>query len=243
MRQNEDKYKLKKNFLNYINVFRGLAILLIVMGHSMQFASSKSLEHIINCEIICGGTALFIFISGFLFQYLSSKFEYKQYLMKKWTNVIVPYIITAIPGLLFCFYCPVLYKNTFDGLNIFAQIPLLLSIGRVHNTPTWFIPMIVIFFICSFALLKLEKKGVLYKLLPIFFLITILFPRGDIEYETVMNLSYGAKYIAYVKYILLGFVHFFSLYVFAYTCLNAYWKTMFGELSVLFLKDLIFVLN
>lgn len=26
----------KKSFLNYINVFRGLAILLIVAGHSMQ---------------------------------------------------------------------------------------------------------------------------------------------------------------------------------------------------------------
>ena len=216
--QNIIENKPKKSFLNYINVFRGLAILLIVMGHSMQFASSKSLEHIINCEIICGGTALFIFISGFLFQHLSSKFEYKKYLSKKWTNVIVPYVITAIPGLLFCFYCPDLYKNTFDGLNIFIQIPVLLSIGRVHNTPTWFIPMIVLFFIFSWILLKLEKKGVLYKLLPIFFLVTILFPRGDIEYETVMNLSYGAKYIAYVKYILLGFVHFFALYIFGLYC-------------------------
>ena len=64
----------KKSFLNYINVFRGLAILLIIAGHTMQFGESSTLIHKINCEIVCGGTALFIFISGFLFQHLSSKY-------------------------------------------------------------------------------------------------------------------------------------------------------------------------
>lgn len=206
----------KKSFLNYINVFRGLAILLIIMGHTMQFGSG--LVSSINCEIVCGGTALFIFISGFLFQHLSGKFEYKNYLSKKWTNVVMPYLFTAIPGLLFCFYCPILYKNSFDGLNIFVQIPMLLSIGRVHNTPTWFIPMIILFFLCSWMLLKLEKKGILYKLLPILFLITIFCPRGSIEYEGLLGLSYQAKYFAYVQYVLLGFVHFFSLYVFGMFC-------------------------
>ena len=44
--------------LNYINVFRGLAILLIVAGHTMQFGDAQSLLAKINCEIICGGTAL-----------------------------------------------------------------------------------------------------------------------------------------------------------------------------------------
>ena len=160
--------------LNYINVFRGLAILLIIMGHVMQVGDTGSIIHKINCEIVCGGTALFIFISGFLFQHLSYKFEYKNYLSKKWTNVIMPYLYTAIPGLLFCFICPTLYNNAFDGMNIFAQIPVLLSIGRVHNVPTWFIPMIVIFFMFSWVFLKLEKKNILYKILPIFLYLAVL---------------------------------------------------------------------
>ncbi len=208
----------KKSFLNYINVFRGLAILLIVAGHSMQIGSNESLLHILWCEIVCGGTALFIFISGFLFQHLSGKFEYKNYLSKKWTNVVVPYLITAIPGLLFCFFMPHIYKNSFDGMNILMQIPVLLSTGRVHNTPTWFIPMIILFFICSYLLLKLEKKGILYKLLPLMFLITIFLQRGEIEYEQMLNLTYLERYSAYVKYIVSGFIHFFSLYVFGMYC-------------------------
>lgn len=221
--QNIIENKPKKSFLNYINVFRGLAILLIVAGHTMQFGETSSLSHIASCEMVCGGTALFIFISGFLFQHLSSEkngktFDYKTYLSKKCTNVIMPYLITAIPGIYFCLVYPISYKNPFFGLNDFVQIPILLSIGRVHNTPAWFIPMIAIFFVFSWIFLKLEKKNILYKLLPVLFLVTIFVKRGDLEYDMVSNLDYFSMYLAYVKYIILGFVHFCALYIFGMYC-------------------------
>ena len=208
----------KKSFLNYINVFRGLAILLIIAGHTMQFGESSTLIHKINCEIVCGGTALFIFISGFLFQHLSSKFEYKTYLQKKWTNVVMPYFLTSIIGILFCFIYPRTYGNSFDGLNPLLQIPMFLSTGRIHNTPTWFIPMIVLFFFCSWLLLKLERNGHLYKYLPLMFVITLVYPRVDVDYNSIMNLSYTQKYLACLGYVFNGFIHFFSLYVFGMFC-------------------------
>lgn len=216
----ENKQNVKKTkFLNYINVFRGLAILLIIMGHTMQIGEKNSILHYVNTEIVCGGTALFIFISGFLFQHLSEKFEYKNYLSKKLTNVIMPYLITAIPGLLFCFLLPVAYKNPFEGMNVFLQIPVLLSIGRIHNVPAWFIPMIAIFFLFAPLFIKAEKKNILYKLLPLLFLITIIIPRGTAEYEdTIGYSSYIGIYWIYLKYIILGFIHFLSLYVFGMYC-------------------------
>lgn len=208
----------KTKILNYINVFRGLAILLIVMGHTMQFNGCNPIFSQLNIEMVCGGTALFIFISGFLFQHLSYKFEYKNYLSKKWQNVILPYLFCAIPGLILCFLMPSIYGNSFDGLPIIVQIPMMLSIGRVHNIPAWFIPMITIFFLFSWILLYLERKNILYKLLPILFLVTIIFNRHDVDYNTVMNLSYTDKYFAYLGYVLTGFVHFFSMYVFGMFC-------------------------
>ncbi len=208
----------KTKILNYINVFRGLAILLIVAGHTMQFSGCSKLIDKVNVEMVCGGTALFIFISGFLFQHLSNKFEYKTYLSKKWTNVILPYLFTAIPGLAFCFILPTDYGNSFDGLPIILQIPMMLSVGRVHNTPAWFIPMIIIFFILSYLLLWLERKNILYKLLPVLFLVTIIFARQDVDYESVKNLTYTQKYFAYASYVIMGFVHFLSMYVFGMFC-------------------------
>lgn len=210
----ETPVKQKKEILNYINVFRGLAILLIIAGHTMQMGGKESWLHNISFEVFAGGTALFIFISGFLFQHLSYKFEYKNYMKKKWTNVILPYIFTAIPGILLCFYLPEAYGNPFEGLNHLAQIGIFLTTGRVHNVPTWFIPMIVIFFFFSYILLYLEKKNILYKLLPLLFFITIFLPRMDIEPEYVVNMDYFHKYIAYLKYVISGFIHFSSMYVF-----------------------------
>ena len=208
----------KNKILNYINVFRGLAILLIVMGHTMQFGDKNSLLHLIVCETFCGGTALFMFISGFLFQHLSSKFEYKNYLSKKWTNVICPYLFTAIPGIILAFLFPIAYKNSFAGLNPLIQIPVHLSIGRVHNVPSWFIPMIIFFFLLSWVFLKLEKKNIIYKLLPLLFFITIIAQRGVAEYESTLHLAHIDKYIVYVKYNLMGIVHFMSLYIFGMYC-------------------------
>ncbi|MBQ8168871.1 acyltransferase [bacterium] len=205
--------KPKREMLNYINVFRGLAILLIVAGHTMQFGNSGTWLNNISFEILTGGTALFIFISGFLFQYLSNKFEYKTYLQKKWTNVILPYLITAIPGIILCFTMPLEYGNPFEGLNPFMQIGVFLTTGRVHNVPTWYIPMIVFFFLLADVFLILERKKVLYKLLPILFLVTFFVPRLAIEPENLIGLSYLEKYFEYIKYILNGFVHFASMYV------------------------------
>ena len=208
----------KTKILNYINVFRGLAILLIVAGHTMQFGESGSLTEKISFEIFCGGTALFIFISGFLFQHLSGKYEFKKYISKKWTNVILPYLWTAIPGIIFCFTMPVKYNNCLEGLTPIIQIPMLLSVGRIHNVPTWFIPMIILFFLSSWTLLKLEKKGILYKLLPILFVITIFIQRPELEYYMLDGWSYSAKWLAYVKYVFIGYIHFFSMYVFGMFC-------------------------
>ena len=67
--------KPKKEILNYINVFRGLAILLILAGHTLQIGAKGSIINNVSYEVWAGGTALFIFISGFLFQHLSYKFE------------------------------------------------------------------------------------------------------------------------------------------------------------------------
>jgi len=205
--------KPKRTMLNYINVFRGLAILLIVAGHTMQFGNPGSWLNNSAFEIFTGGTALFIFISGFLFQHLSGKYEYKTYMKKKWTNVILPYLITAVPGIILCFTMPVQYGNPFEGLNPLAQIGVFLTTGRIHNVPTWYIPMILLFFILADIFLILEKKKILYKLLPVLFLITFFIPRMAIEPEMLKNLSYGAKYFEYIKYILNGFIHFASMYI------------------------------
>ena len=108
----------KTKILNYINIFRGLAILLIIMGHTMQFGNSNSVINLLNCEMICGGTALFIFISGFLFQHLSGKYEFKNYMLKKWTNVIMPYLFVETNTFIF----EKIFKKSYEQTNMISEI-------------------------------------------------------------------------------------------------------------------------
>ena len=168
------------NFLNYINIFRAFAILMIVSSHTMLIGMQSNIYFKISTGILANGTMLFIFIAGFLFKHLSKNFDYKKYLLKKWQNVILPYLFTSIPGLLLCFYAQSYTQNPFHDLNKFIQIPMLLTTGYIHNSPTWFIPLITLFFISSALLFKLETKDFLYKMLPFFFVVNLLLPIGNI---------------------------------------------------------------
>lgn len=149
--------KAQHKKLNYINVFRALAILFIVGGHSIH--SRHPLLKPVCSVLLQDGTVLFVFISGFLFQYLSENFEYKSYLKKKFFNVICPYLFTSIPGLLL-FLC---YSKAgpFAGINKGIQIFMFLTTGWFHNLATWYIFMACIFFLCGPILLAAENKKIL----------------------------------------------------------------------------------
>ncbi len=130
----------------------------------------------------------------------------------------MPYLLTSVVGILYCLILPNTYGNSFDGLSPLIQIPMFLTTGRIHNTPTWFILMIILFFISAKLLIDLDRSNKLYKFLPFMFVVTILFRRIDVDYNTIASLSYLDKYISCIFYILNGFIHFFAIYVFGMFC-------------------------
>lgn len=84
-----------------IDSFRGLAILFIIAGHVIWLAglSVDTFPEQVAVNLFKGGTALFVFISGFLFHYLLARgFSYRRYLFQKAEYVLLPYLImSAIP--------------------------------------------------------------------------------------------------------------------------------------------------
>jgi len=64
-------------FLGYIHSFRALAIFFIVAGHSIDifmWSIDSELERFLKI-FFSNGTALFVFIAGYLFQHLSVKYQ------------------------------------------------------------------------------------------------------------------------------------------------------------------------
>jgi len=91
----------QSSFLRYVHNFRGLAILFIVVAHTMQvltWQDNPELQVFLNV-VLQNGSVYFVFIAGFLFQYLSRKYAYKTYLINKLQNVLLPYFLISIPAI------------------------------------------------------------------------------------------------------------------------------------------------
>lgn len=152
----------KKAKLNYMTYFRAFAILMIVAGHTLCWGKYQQNIYYLNKYLFAGGTFLFIYIAGFLFQYLSYKFNYLDFLKKKFTNVIMPYFVTVFPfAIYFAITCSDIH-NPFYYLSKLEKFIGAMFFGQVINLPLWFIPMITIFFIISPVFIHLQKNKTIW---------------------------------------------------------------------------------
>jgi probable poly-beta-1,6-N-acetyl-D-glucosamine export protein len=154
---------VKNNFLSYIHNYRGFAILLIVGVHCRTSLAwpERSFIHELLIFGLDSSTILFVFISGYLFQYLNSeKLNYRDYLFKKMRYVMLPYILVSIPAILdkLLFETDAYWMSPFyKSLPIPFQIVYMLLSGK-HSGPFYFIPMISIIFILAPMLFWIQKS-------------------------------------------------------------------------------------
>lgn len=179
-------------FLKSIGNFRGLAIIIIVAGHLFDFGllGEDAISSVVR-NIITGGTALFVFISGFMFHYVFYKrYEYKKFMINKVRNVGVPYFLLSslIIGMLFVksvwYFEPAellssaQYASLYpDGVifspgdsNILTILKFYIS-GR-FLTAYWYIPFVLLLFATApmhfkFVNFKLSNQVLIISLLSV----------------------------------------------------------------------------
>jgi probable poly-beta-1,6-N-acetyl-D-glucosamine export protein len=187
----------KKDFLNYIHYFRGLAILLIVGLHSCvtlnwadRFVQRKFLIVLFN-----NGTVLFVFIAGYLFYHLcKDKFDYGDYLKKKVLHVIIPYLIISIPALFDKFYFTKLGDHYWMDKGFVENGPVLkvlylIFTGR-HMGVFWFIPMISIIYLLAPLILRFAKTKAFLYIVPALAFIGLYTFRFGYYANIVLSLQY-----------------------------------------------------
>lgn len=80
---------MRKNQLEF-TYMRGIAIILIVLGHSV-YNSGQGFPLLLE-NLLRGGTALFVFISGYFFHRIFYKdFDYSKFMKNKVHNVLYPF--------------------------------------------------------------------------------------------------------------------------------------------------------
>lgn len=186
-------------FLSHLNSLRALAILLIVAGHTIGFFSwehSRFTEAALN-DLAANGAVVFIFISGYLFQYLSAKYKYTTYLSKKIKYVLIPYLIVSIPAIVYS----VFWENPAAQYEVLAdrsrayQIFWFYVHGGAHiNYPLWFIPVIFLYYLAAPLFQLFVRYPRLYWLLLFLIPVSLLahrpnFPNPDILHSLIYFLS------------------------------------------------------
>jgi fucose 4-O-acetylase-like acetyltransferase len=175
---------IERKRLLAFDYFRGVSILLIVAGHSYDtWVIDKFFERVL-ANLITGGTALFVFISGFFFHYVFyGNFNYHEFIKKKLSLVFLPYLILSTIGisyyLLFSNNLPfgsVLELNEPESLLDYVYTYLIyIYTGRIVNA-YWYMPFIIIIFALSpifirYIQLSMEKRLALFFVLLLFSMI------------------------------------------------------------------------
>lgn len=193
--------------LNYFDYFRAIAILLIVAGHSYGPWAIDTLPEKVVANLITGGTALFVFISGFFFHHVFfPHFAYDNFLIKKTRNVFLPYIILSSIG--FIFFVVIMDSpnpHLVGEHNGFADSMILYFkyfwSGRIL-TAYWYIPFIMIVFAISPIFIKYINLSTRNQVC----IFTLLFVFSVMIHRPAYNLSPIHSVVYFTPIYLLGII-------------------------------------
>ena len=139
--------------IRHFDYFRGVAIVLIVAGHSYYPWGIDTFAERVVANLITGSTALFVFISGFFFHRVyAPKFNLRAFLAKKARLVLLPYVLLSSLWLL-----QTLIRHgspaTATGHPVISKLLhylLFLWQGTAEAlTGYWYIPFIMLIFAAS----------------------------------------------------------------------------------------------
>ena len=208
----------KKKFLNSINYFRGIAIIIIVAAHSYGIANwnvyrDPNVFEKFFYSLNLNGSVFFIFISGFLYNHIFfPRFNYKNFMLKKTKYVLIPYLVCSIVPILYAVFVD--SKGTFllDSLKDKPVLAILwfLVTGRAVYA-YWYIPMIMLVFAISPAInFLIRSKYLIYTILG-------MIPISMIIHRPRLNINPLHSLVYFLPVYLLGIftsVHQKKIYAF-----------------------------
>lgn len=139
---------------NFIDVLRGIAIILMILGHNIQFGSGKEyleqqlyFENIIFKIIYSFHMPLLMIISGYLFFFSIKKYSIKQLISQRVQTVFVPILSWSIIPWGF-YMVKRIFNRTFEVSDIMQYIRI-----TVYNL--WYLWAIIVCFIAIVIINKL----------------------------------------------------------------------------------------
>ena len=159
-------------FYNSINNFRAIAIMFIVFGHSFDVSGVvlDSFWEVFFRNLLSGGTILFVFISGFLFEVVFlRKFTFSKFYFSRAAKLLWPYLLLSIiPICLYIYVSNPISDGYFlpksEGAISQFMIPFLkYEVTGRFMTAYWYIPFALLLFLLSPLVVHILKKDFKFK--------------------------------------------------------------------------------
>jgi hypothetical protein len=185
--------KTQSSFLDNIHSLRALVIFLIVSGHTLghfPWQQDNPLPWLL--DILENASVMFVFIAGFLFQYLSKRYHYREYLQKKISHVILPYLFISIPAVIEATidqHAIALYPELAGHAWAYQVMWFYLEGGAHINFALWFIPMIALFYLAAPVFMQFIKKPQLYWIILPLVVLSLLIKRAAYPNLDIVHLA------------------------------------------------------
>ncbi len=186
--------KPAKKFINSINYFRGIAIILIILGHCYHLSNwhiSNNIEKVFYASTL-NGSVYFVFISGFLFHHIFfHRFNYQKFMSKKLQYVFLPYVFFSLVPIIYIVFLGDggrLLPNELEEHPILSVI-WYLTTGSISYA-YWYIPMAILLFTISPLIIWLVKNNYLLKSIWFLLPISLLIHRPIDNINTIHSLIY-----------------------------------------------------
>ncbi|NQY37439.1 MAG: acyltransferase [Alteromonadaceae bacterium] len=149
--------------LEVFDKFRAIAIILIILDHSIQPWGNHPYYEKIFITLVSGGSNLFVFISGFFFHHVFfNDFNYKKFMLHKFKRVFIAYLVLSVLCLMFLPFIQdgLFWERVFGEADTLSEQAILY--GKVFlygkaQAPYWYIPFISIMFLLSPVFIKILK--------------------------------------------------------------------------------------
>ena len=181
-----------KERLVEFDYLRGLAIALIVLGHSI-FLAQPAFPLLLE-NLLRGGTGLFVFISGFFFhRVFFARFNYKTFITKKASALLIPFLAISLFALFIRAFG--WWQDGLDWQQNLLNVWYTISNGYVLY-PHWYIPFILLTFLCSSLHLVYIRASLPAKIvvLIIFSIIATFMHRPESNSNFLQSLVYFTPY-------------------------------------------------
>lgn len=153
--------------LNSFDYFRAIAIVLIVTGHCIGPWLIDSFVEMTLANLICGGSTLFVFISGFFFHRVYyPRFDMAAFMGHKVRRIAIPYTLLTLAGFLlytlssadFPYQQELMPQGLADWKDRAWLLLTYLATGRIA-TAYWYIPFAMLLFSASPLFIRFIRAG------------------------------------------------------------------------------------